>query len=102
MSGDHARRLAQLRQAYDSGLLDEDTYQAAVRGLDAETGAKATLEGSGAIAQYGSVGAVVVPNGWAAVPVAFAGPRLTWANDSGGALRDWIRPTPVVRLWNMP
>lgn len=29
------KRLAQLRQAFESGLLDEDTYQAAVAALEA-------------------------------------------------------------------
>jgi len=53
MSDDRDRRLAQLRQAHDSGILDEDTYRAAVAAL----GAGAAVEGSGALAQAGAVAA---------------------------------------------
>jgi formylglycine-generating enzyme required for sulfatase activity len=42
------KRLAQLRQAFESGLLDEDTYQAAVAGIEAEPRTEANLEGDGA------------------------------------------------------
>ncbi len=53
MSDDRAKRLAQLHQAYQSGILDEDTYQAAVAALDA----KLTAQGTGAVvATRGSVG----------------------------------------------
>ena len=57
MNDDRAKRLAQLRQAHESGILDEDTYRAAVGALDAEAQAAATVAGSGAIAQAGSVAA---------------------------------------------
>jgi hypothetical protein len=40
------KRLAQLRRAYASGLLDEDTYRAAVAGLG--VGPEVALEGDGA------------------------------------------------------
>ena len=45
------KRLAQLRQAFESGLLDEDTYQATVAALEAT--AQAELHGDGASAQGG-------------------------------------------------
>jgi formylglycine-generating enzyme required for sulfatase activity len=57
MSGDRARRLAQLRQAHESGILDEDTYQAAVAALGVEATTQATVDGSGAVAQDESVAA---------------------------------------------
>jgi hypothetical protein len=50
MTGDRARRLAQLRQAYENGILDEDTYRAAVVALTARTEIEATLEVSGYVA----------------------------------------------------
>jgi formylglycine-generating enzyme required for sulfatase activity len=43
------QRLEQLRKAYQSGILDEDTYRAAVAGLGAD--ARAELDGDGAVAQ---------------------------------------------------
>ena len=55
MSDDRARRLAQLQKAYESGILDEDTYQTAVAALEPEAKVEAKLEGSGAIAQDHSV-----------------------------------------------
>ena len=57
MSDERAKRLAQLRQAYESGILDEDTYQAAVAALGTEAESRAAVEGSGAIAQEGGVAA---------------------------------------------
>ena len=65
MSDDPAKRLAQLRQAYESGLLDEDTYQAAVAALGAGAESQAVVEGSGAIAQ--GPGAVAAGAGGLAV-----------------------------------
>ncbi|GAB4537199.1 MAG: hypothetical protein Kow0063_23620 [Anaerolineae bacterium] len=53
MSNDRAKRLAQLRLAYESGVLDEDTYRAAVAALDAQV----TVEGVGAIATARGVAA---------------------------------------------
>ena len=50
MSDDRAKRLAQLRQAYESGILDGDTYQAAVAALGVEAETRAAVEGPGAIA----------------------------------------------------
>ncbi|MFZ5916056.1 MAG: formylglycine-generating enzyme family protein [Chloroflexota bacterium] len=57
MTDDRAKRLAQLRQAFERGILDEDTYRAAVAGLEAEAGAAATQTGAGGLAQDGSVAA---------------------------------------------
>jgi len=48
MTDDRARRLAKLKQAFESGNLDEDTYQAAVAALG---GAQTEVIGSGAVAQ---------------------------------------------------
>ncbi|MCK4470965.1 MAG: hypothetical protein KAW49_04185, partial [Anaerolineae bacterium] len=49
-----AKRLAQLRQAYESGILDEETYQATVAALQAQSGARqATVSGPGALAFEG-------------------------------------------------
>lgn len=47
MTDDRAKRLTQLRQAYEGGVLDEDTYRAAVAALDVQTTARA----SGAVTQ---------------------------------------------------
>jgi formylglycine-generating enzyme required for sulfatase activity len=55
MSADRDKRLAQLKQAYESGILDEDTYRAAVAALDAS--AVVTNTGSGALAQDQGVAA---------------------------------------------
>ena len=57
MSDDRTERLAQLRQAYESGILDEDTYRAAVAALGGQTELRAEVEGPGAVAQKGSVAA---------------------------------------------
>ena len=61
MSDDRTRHLTRLRQAFESGALDEDTYRAAVAALGARP---ATVSGSGGLARDGSVaggeGAVVV------------------------------------------
>ncbi|MBU0966857.1 MAG: SUMF1/EgtB/PvdO family nonheme iron enzyme [Proteobacteria bacterium] len=51
MSDEREKRMTQLRMAFESGALDEDTYQAAIAGLwggDKET---AGVAGSGAVAQ---------------------------------------------------
>ena len=54
MTDDRAKRLAQLRQAYESGILDEETYQATVAALQAQLGARqATVSGPGALAFEG-------------------------------------------------
>jgi len=58
MSDDRAKRLAQLQQAYESGILDEDTYRTAVNALGAQTQTTAEVIGSGAIAQGESATAV--------------------------------------------
>jgi formylglycine-generating enzyme required for sulfatase activity len=51
MNDDRTRRLAQLRQAYESGILDEDTYQATVAALQARIATRqATVSGPGALA----------------------------------------------------
>ncbi len=57
MTDDLARRLAQLRDAYESGILDDDTYQATMAALSAEPDGTAILVGSGAVAQKDSVAA---------------------------------------------
>ena len=51
MSDDRKRRLDQLRKAFESGALDEDTYRAAVNGIEAEVATEASVAGSGGIAQ---------------------------------------------------
>ena len=54
MTDDRAKRLAQLRQAYESGILDEETYQATVAALQVQNGARqATVSGPGALALEG-------------------------------------------------
>ena len=58
MSDDRAKRLAQLRRAYESGILDEDTYQAAVAALQTRLGTQqATVSGPGALAFEGGTAA---------------------------------------------
>jgi formylglycine-generating enzyme required for sulfatase activity len=64
-SDERAKRLAQLRQAYESGILDEDTYRAALAALDVPAAAQAELTGSGAVAQ--GAGAVAAGAGGVAV-----------------------------------
>jgi hypothetical protein len=54
MADDRAKRLAQLRQAYENGILDEDTYRAAAAALDAPAITQAQVTGSGIVAQAGS------------------------------------------------
>ncbi len=57
MSDDRARRLAQLRQAYESGILDEDTYKTAVVAFSEPAKTQATVIGTGASAQQGGAAA---------------------------------------------
>jgi formylglycine-generating enzyme required for sulfatase activity len=57
MANERDKRLAQLCQAYESGILDEDTYRAAVAALEVEAEIQATVGGSGAVAQVGGVAA---------------------------------------------
>lgn len=57
MNDDVTRRLAQLQQAFESGILDEDTYHAAVAGLTGAAEYKADVSGPGASAQAGGVAA---------------------------------------------
>lgn len=45
------RRLTQLRQAYQHGLLDQDTYEAAIAGLIDTPQVQGGVDGSGAVAQ---------------------------------------------------
>ena len=61
MSEDRAKRLAQLKQAYENGILDEDTYRAAVAALgqsadyqaEVQSGAAAQGEGATAVGERG-------------------------------------------------
>ena len=57
MADDRARHLSQLRQAYESGALEEETYHALVAALGGAAETRAAVEGSGAIAQGGSAAA---------------------------------------------
>jgi len=57
MTDDRAKRLAQLKQALDSGAIDADTFRAAMVALDKETGVTAHVNGSGAVAQGGGIAA---------------------------------------------
>ena len=55
MSDERAKRLDQLRRAYEGGILDEDTYQVALAALGDQAEVRATVEGSGSVAQAGGV-----------------------------------------------
>jgi hypothetical protein len=57
VSDDRARRLAQLQQSREQGILDEGTYRIVLTALDAGVEAKAANIGSGAIAQAGGAAA---------------------------------------------
>jgi GAF domain-containing protein len=57
MTDDRAKHLAQLRQAYESGILDEDTYLAAATALDTEASFQATAESTGTVSPDCSVAA---------------------------------------------
>jgi formylglycine-generating enzyme required for sulfatase activity len=57
VSEDAAKRLAQLKAALQSGIIDDDTYHTAVAALSSATVTQADISGSGAIAQQGSVAA---------------------------------------------
>ncbi|MCA9962111.1 MAG: SUMF1/EgtB/PvdO family nonheme iron enzyme [Anaerolineales bacterium] len=50
MSNEHEKQLAQLKQAYESGILDENTYQAALAGLGASVQSGAIAQGDQAVA----------------------------------------------------
>lgn len=65
MSDARDKRLEQLRQARESGLLDDDTYRAAVEALGGEVGMTASVTGSGAVAQ--GAGAVAAGAGGVAI-----------------------------------
>ncbi len=54
MDEDRSRRIAQLRLAYEQGILDEDTYHTALSALDPVGSYQATAD-HGAIAQGGSI-----------------------------------------------
>ena len=103
MSDDRAKRLAQLKQAFDGGAIDVDTYRAAVAALDKETGMTAHVNGAGAVAQGGgvaagaggvAVGGNVTGNIYIGVPAPASGgpaqspPRASGWNTS--AVRDLI------------
>jgi tetratricopeptide (TPR) repeat protein len=51
MRNNRAKILEQLRQAREQGVLDEESYRAAVANLEADSGVQAEVEGSGAVAQ---------------------------------------------------
>ncbi|MEZ4770337.1 MAG: hypothetical protein R2844_18155 [Caldilineales bacterium] len=51
------QQLQNLRKAFESGALDEDTYRAAVAGLTAQTSHTANVSGSGGSAQSGGIAA---------------------------------------------
>ncbi|MFN8464573.1 MAG: SUMF1/EgtB/PvdO family nonheme iron enzyme [Caldilineaceae bacterium] len=57
MDEDLARRLSQLRQAREQGLLDEDTYSLTVAALTRQLGAAPEVAGSGAAATDGGTAA---------------------------------------------
>lgn len=63
MADDRAKRLTQLRQAYETGILDEDTYRAAIDALGAAAVTQAQVTGSGVVAQAGSAAAGDVHGG---------------------------------------
>lgn len=65
MSDEREKRMTQLRLAHESGLLDEDTYQAAIDGLGGGGKESAGVTGAGAIAQ--GPGAVAAGAGGVAV-----------------------------------
>jgi len=64
MADDSNKRLAQLKLAYESGILDKDTYKAALDALN-QTPAQAEVTGSGAVAR--GAGAVAAGAGGVAV-----------------------------------
>jgi LuxR family glucitol operon transcriptional activator len=51
MRNNRAKILEQLRQAREQGVLDEESYRAAIANLEADSGVQAEVEGSGAAAQ---------------------------------------------------
>jgi len=92
MTDDRAKRLAQLKQALDSGAIDVDTYRAAVTALDREIGMTAYVNGAGAVAQGGgvasgaggvAVGGNVTGNIYIGVPAPMPDPSPTPTRASG-------------------
>ncbi|MBC8443605.1 MAG: SUMF1/EgtB/PvdO family nonheme iron enzyme [Deltaproteobacteria bacterium] len=57
MTDDTIKRLAQLRKAYESGILDEDTYQATLAAMGIEAEAQIIVDGSGSVALNGGTSA---------------------------------------------
>ena len=55
MTDDRARRLAQLKQAFQSGILDEDTYRAAIAALGEPAPSVTVTASQGAVGVGGSV-----------------------------------------------
>ncbi|MCP4424853.1 MAG: SUMF1/EgtB/PvdO family nonheme iron enzyme [Chloroflexi bacterium] len=53
MSDEQEKRLAQLKQAYDMGILDEDTYQSFLKEAQTKSGAIAQGEGATAVGERG-------------------------------------------------
>ena len=84
-----ARRLAQLRQARETGILDEDTYNATVAALTAQLGASVATQGSGAAATQGGVAAGA---GGVAVGGDIAGP----VSVDDHSTRTYVRADAVV------
>ena len=97
MSDDRARRLAQLRDAYESGFLDEDTYRAAVAALEPMRDVEASLEGGGAIAQDDSTaagaGGVAVRGDVHGDVIVVADPDLLWRDIRRRSVRPLQRTT---------
>ena len=68
-----AKQLAQLRQVFEQGALDEDTYRATVSALTGRPAASIDVSGSGAAAAYG--GAAAGAGGIAIVGDVYMGPK---------------------------
>ncbi len=76
-----AKQLAQLRQVFEQGALDEDTYRATVSALTGRPAASIDVSGSGAAAAYG--GAAAGAGGIAIVGDVYMGPKTE--GPGGGA-----------------
>ncbi len=63
MADDRAKRLALLRQAYETGILDEDTYRAVTEALGVAETTQAQVTGPAVVAQAGSAAAGDVRGG---------------------------------------